>query len=379
MFIRYFATNRNRENLGRNIERDKRIQLQSGGYHWLNMNKYMSHYLGTTDSSSFPKEVYVLDSKADVFEKFLNKESIKRILICVHGYNVELHQAHTWFNIFCKTLTYTSRNQEALKNRLITDPEDAIQAKYLADNSNDLTAVVGFSWPSNGNLVSYQTDRTEALSSRTALANMIGRIKALCPNKELILISHSMGNLLSCSMLASIVSQEFAIPDFPQMPDYRDLYEKGEKDRFIDKYIMIAADIERRQITQCDMEDNTADRGKKSFYLGAFYPGLKYAVGEVHNFYSRFDKALLASNTEKSLHETLENVKEFFTGDNPETKYEQRLGLTEHPQAISPENIHSHNAVALSNRELDHSDYQDCLPVMEKVAQIIFRETHLPR
>lgn len=374
MFIKYFATNRDREKLGRNIERDKRIQLQKGGYHWLNMDEYMSHYLATTDSSSFPEEVYILDSEQAIFKSFLSKKSIKRIMICVHGYNVELHETHTWFNIFCKTLSYTAHKNGVMKDSLITDPTDATQKVKLDNDSNDLTAVVGFSWPSNGNVVSYEGDRTEAISSRTALANLIGRVKSLSPQAEIILVAHSMGNLLACSMLSSINDEEFQITDF-KLPDYRAAFEAKKPLRFIDKYVMIAADIERRQITQCDLKEIANGKEiQKSIYLGPFYAGLKYAVGEVHSFYSRFDKALLVSNTEKSFREKIENVKEFFTGDNPETKYENRLGLTEHPKAIAPSNISSYNAVALSNRQIDHSDYQDCLPVMEEIAGIILHK-----
>ncbi|CAN5351590.1 hypothetical protein BH09BAC5_BH09BAC5_11600 [soil metagenome] len=38
---------------------------------------------------------------------------------------------------------------------------------------------------------------------------------------------------------------------------------------------------------------------------------------------------------------------------------------------VAPKNMYSHNAVALSNREIDHSDYQDCMPIAEKIARII--------
>lgn len=371
MFIKYFATNRDREKLGRNIERDKRIQLQKGGYHWLNMNEYMSHYLATTDAGYFPEEVYVMNSEQEVFKNFLSKKSIKQIMICIHGYNVELHETHTWFNIFCKTLAYSKSSNQKIADLLITDPTEKSQKEKLENDSNSLTAVVGFSWPSNGNVVSYETDRTEALSSRTALANLIGRMKSLAPQAKIIVVAHSMGNLLTCSMLSSITDEEFQIADF-KLPDYRKEFETGNHLRFIDKYIMIAPDIERRQITQCDLIETVNGKDEtKSIYLGPFYGGLKYAVGEVHNFYSRFDKALQISNTEKTFRAKIENVKEFFTGDNPETKYEQRLGLTEHPKNISPSNISSHNAVALSNREIDHSDYQDCLPVAEIISKII--------
>lgn len=369
MFIKYYATNRDREKLGRNIERDKRIQLQKGGYHWLNMDEYMSHYLATTDSGFFPQEVYVLDSEKEIFSQFLSKPSVKQIMICVHGYNVELHETHTWFNIFCQTLSYTSSGH--FKDALITDPTEASQKAKLNQDTNNLTAVIGFSWPSNGNVVSYEADRTEALSSRTALANLIARLKSLAPQAKITLVAHSMGNLLACSMLASINDDEFQLTDF-KLPDYRKAFDEQKPQRFIDTYIMIAPDIERRQITQCDLKEMVnGQEVKRSLYLGPYYPALQYLVGDVHNFYSRFDKALQISNTEKGIREKIENIKEFFTGDNPETRYEQRLGLTEHPRSIAPTNMTSYNAVALSNRQIDHSDYQDCLPVHEEIAKIL--------
>ena len=43
MSLRYFATNRDRENLGHLMKRDERIALQRGGYHVLDMEAYMSH------------------------------------------------------------------------------------------------------------------------------------------------------------------------------------------------------------------------------------------------------------------------------------------------------------------------------------------------
>ncbi|MBK7128405.1 MAG: alpha/beta hydrolase [Crocinitomicaceae bacterium] len=372
MFIRYFATNRDRDKLGRNIERDKRIQLQKGGYHWLNMDEYLSHYLATTDDGYFPEEVYVIDSEQTVFKNFLSLKSVKRILVCVHGYNVALHETHTWFGILCKTLGYASEKNKATQLDLITDPFAPDQKLKLENDTNNLTAVVGFSWPSNGNVVSYESDRTEALASRTALANLLGRIKTLAPQAELTLLAHSMGNLLACAMLAGINDEEFQIADF-KLADYRSAFENKSNQYFLDQFIMLAPDIERRQVTQCDLKtfDQQGREIIKSLYLGPYYAGLKYCVREVHNFYSRFDKALQISNTEKSIREKIENVKEFFTGENPETRYEQRLGLTEHPAAIAPPNMYSHNAVALSNREIDHSDYQDCLPVVEHLAALI--------
>lgn len=44
MSIRYFATNRDCENLGQDFNRDDRINLQKGGYHFVDMEAYMSQY-----------------------------------------------------------------------------------------------------------------------------------------------------------------------------------------------------------------------------------------------------------------------------------------------------------------------------------------------
>jgi esterase/lipase superfamily enzyme len=372
MFIKFFATNRNRENLGRNIERDKRIQLQKGGHHWLNMDEFMSHYLATTENAAFPEDVLVVDSEKEVFNGFLAKPSIKKIIVCVHGFNVELHEAHTWFNIFCSALYSSGYKNFALKDKLICDPTNPFQLQKLNDPANELVGVVGFSWPSNGNVFSYESDRTEALSARTAFANLIGRIKKYNDKAELIVVSHSMGNLLTCSMLASIVSEEF-VPVEANLPSYRETFGKPGHRPFIDKYVMLAPDIERRHITQCDLvTENNGQKTRRSLYIGPYHAALEYGVGQVHNFYSRFDTALLVSNKEKFVREKIEGIKDFFTGkDDLESKYEQRLGLTEHPKAISPDNVTSHNAVIMSNRQIDHSDYQDCLPVAEKIAAII--------
>jgi esterase/lipase superfamily enzyme len=360
MFIKYFASNRDRDKLGRNLAHDKRIQLQEGGYHWLDMEKYMAYYMSTTNFQILPQDAVITESDKVVFDPFLSDPKVKRIIVCVHGFNVHLHDALTWFSVLMQSLSnteYKNKDGLQLRNSLITDPSHPAQAE-LIKNNNDLTAVVGFSWPSNGNVVSYQSDRTEALSSRTALANIIARIKKNNHNAKVHIICHSMGNLLACSMFAGLINKEFEPADYP-MKNYREV-----DDTFIKNYIMLAPDVERRHVTMCDLDDNTTD------YVGPYYEGIRNMVGEAHNFYSRFDSALQFSNKEKFIREGVETIKDFFMGENPDHRYEQRLGLIEHPK-VAPKNMFSHNAVALSNREIDHSDYQDCMPIAEKIAKII--------
>ncbi len=67
MSIRYFATNRDRENLGRDHSRKERINLQKGGYHFVNMQAYMSHYLSEVETKTMPGEVIVQDSQKEGF------------------------------------------------------------------------------------------------------------------------------------------------------------------------------------------------------------------------------------------------------------------------------------------------------------------------
>ena len=54
MSIRYFATNRDCENLGRDFGRDERIKLQKGGYHFVDMEAYMSYYLSEVEAKTMP-------------------------------------------------------------------------------------------------------------------------------------------------------------------------------------------------------------------------------------------------------------------------------------------------------------------------------------
>ena len=380
MSIRYFATNRDCENLGRDFSRDERINLQKGGYHFVDMEAYMSYYLSEVDSKTMPRGVVVEKSQEDVFDNFLNKEKVGSVVICVHGFSVHFHDAQTWYGI----LTDALRHTKSLNNRVITDPKNQLDMELL--NSDDvgkgeLTAFIGFSWPSNGNVLSYLSDQGEARSSAHVLANLITRIRRMENNPNVNLICHSMGNFLVCHMFKQLVKEE----SLPYEPDAKKLEAlkirigrdtaDPEKRYFVDRYIMLAPDVERRHVTKC-----VEIKGEKEPYVGQFYSGLEHLAGQVHNFYSRFDGALAISNYEKAPRKALVSAKGMldkltfgmidFLERNPDEKWEQRLGATQHP-IIAPPNMVSHNAVELSGREIGHSDYVDSKEIAEEVASIL--------
>jgi hypothetical protein len=146
---------------------------------------------------------------------------------------------------------------------------------------------------------------------------------------------------------------------------------------FVDRYIMLAPDVERRHVTKCVRIDG---KSKREPYVGQFYSGLEHLVGQVHNFYSRFDGALSISNYEKAPRKALVSAKGMldkltfgmidFLERNPDEKWEQRLGATQHPIIASP-NMKSHNAVEISGREIGHSDYVDSKEIAEEIANIL--------
>lgn len=384
MSMRYFATNRDCENLGRDFSRDERINLQKGGYHFVDMEAYMSYYLSEVDSKTMPRGVVVEKSQEDVFDNFLNNEKVGSVVICVHGFSVHFHDAQTWYGILTDTLKHT----EDLRNRVVTDPKNQQDMELL--NSDDvgkgeLTAFIGFSWPSNGNVFSYLSDQGEARSSAHVLANLITRIRRMENNPNVNLICHSMGNFLACHMFKQLVKEE-SIPHEPDPEKFKALrvrmgrIENGttvdsKAKHFVDRYIMLAPDVERRHVTKC-----VEIKGEKEPYVGQFYSGLEHLVGQVHSFYSRFDGALAISNYEKAPRKALVSAKGMldkltfgmidFLERNPDEKWEQRLGATQHP-IIAPPNMESHNAVELSGREIGHSDYVDSKEIAKEIAKIL--------
>ncbi|MBT6227255.1 MAG: alpha/beta hydrolase [Candidatus Scalindua sp.] len=287
-------------------------------------------------------------------------------------------------------MTDALRHTGDLRDRIITDPKNQHDAYLLSDggvNDGELAAFIGFSWPSNGNALSYLSDQGEARSSAHILANLINRIRRMKNNPSVNLICHSMGNYLACQMFKQLVKEEI-LPYEPEEEKLKALKVRvgretadPEKRYFVDRYIMLAPDVERRHVTKCvKVSGNIGKSNEEASYVGQFYSGLQHLVGQVHNFYSRFDGALALSNYEKVPRKALESAKGFFDKltfgmidfleRNPDEKWEQRLGATQHP-IIAPPNMKSHNAVELSGREIGHSDYVDSKEIAERIASIL--------
>ncbi|MBT6049801.1 MAG: alpha/beta hydrolase [Candidatus Scalindua sp.] len=386
MSIRYFATNRDCENLGREFSRGERLGLQKGGYHFVDMEAYMSYYLSEVDAKTMPKSVIVNKSQETVFKEFLENEKIGRVVICVHGFCVNFHDAQSWYSI----LTDTLKHSKSLKDKVVTDPKNQNDIALLNSNNvkkRELTAFIGFSWPSNGNVLSYLSDQGEARSSANVLANLIARIRGMLNNPSVNLICHSMGNFLACHMFKQLVKEE-SIPYEPDATKLEALKKRISRDTaepegkyFVDRYIMLAPDVERRHVTKCvKILDNIGENNEEAQYVGQFYSGLEHLVGQVHNFYSRFDGALAISNFEKAPRKAIVSAKGMldkltfgmidFLERNPDEKWEQRLGSSQHP-IIATRNMKSHNAVELSGREIGHSDYVDSKEIAEEIASIL--------
>ncbi len=419
--LRYFATNRQMENLGRvhsetkgslkekdhesvkKADRDLRIKLQQGGYYFVDMRSYMAYYFGAVDTTKMPLGAVVQTSDETVFEGFLADQRIGRVAICIHGFNVHLPAAHQWFRILVETMRNAANG-----GPFIIEKDDLDDHKNAREGS--LIALIGFSWPSNGSVLAYNRDQMDAASSAQALAGLISRIHL--HGKKVDLICHSMGNYLACNMLQGLITKTFIPACFSS--EYVNEWQKGlaerksaakvlsEGDRtallqanmrrlqrhdgtdadsrksgedcFIDRYIMLAPDVERRHITKAPGNTTESD------YIGPFHSGLEHLVREVWNIYSRFDSALNVSNWEKKPKDALLSVAEGlnsltfglldFLERNPDYKWEQRLGSAPHP-STSPGNVVSVNATELAGRKIDHSDHIDSRQLAERIAKIL--------
>ena len=384
--LKFFATNRAIDRLGRAIPKDRsarsrrngsaestRHKLSRGGYYFVDMDEYMRHYLATTDAGEMPAGAIVRDSGEAVFaETFLGSAKIRSIVVCVHGFNVELHEAFTWFRI----LTDTMKNIPGVGERVVTSPADLAARKDAEDGS--LTAFVGFSWPSNGRVLSYLSDQREAVDSKTAFGSLLARLKST--GKTVDLIGHSMGNFLACHTLAALVDKHLVPVDAVGKKDIMRLFDRGKrnpqgqltrKDWLIDNYVMIAPDVERRHVTRCDSDRLEAD------YEGPFYAGLEHLVRRKVNLYSRFDGALTVSNLEKAPREMGLAVADAasrltfglldFLERNPDQRWEKRLGEAPAPVNAAP-GFTSVNATELANRKIGHSDHIDAQAVVERIA-----------
>ena len=369
--IRYFATNRSLGDLAAHTtNRDSRLTLQTGGYYFVDMEEYMAYYLGEVDSSRMPTSAIVMDSRSDIFEGFLNHASIESIVVCVHGFNVELFQAFTWFRVLTETMRHVAEDG----SQIVTNPKE-IKNDAL---ERSLTAFIGFSWPSNGNVFSYMSDQSEAISSAAAFGDLLSRLRAT--GKPVKLICHSMGNYLACSTLKSLVNKESTPRHLAEYQEMSELVErvdhrqsKGTLDssRLVDAYVMIAPDVERRHVVKA------AGHEVPTSYVGPFHSGLEHLVGKVYNIYSRFDRALNISNIEKKPREALLSAGDAlsswsfglldFLERNPDQKWEKRLGSAPHPPG-APGNFESINATEVAERKIDHSDHIDCAALAKRIA-----------
>ena len=375
--IKFFATNRAMEHLGRAIKKGNsrsRHKLSEGGYYFIDMEEYMRFYLGTTDASEMPMEAIVKNSKKDVFNQFLSDKRIGAIVVCAHGFNVELFEAFTWFRILTDTMKHLPR----IGNRIVTSPSDM---NNLQDSDSDLTAFIGFSWPSNGNVLSYLSDQNEANGSKAAFGSLLARLKMT--GKSVNLICHSMGNFLACHTFAALVNKQIVPHVAIGNKNVLSCFERGIKDPknehvtrpngwLIDNYIMIAPDIERRHVTKC------AGGAVETDYVGQFYSGLQHMVNRKINFYSRFDGALTLSNIEKAPREIGHAIGDVaskltfgllkFLESNPDQRWEKRLGEAPAPVNAAP-GFTSINVTELANRKIDHSDHVDSQPIVERIAK----------
>lgn len=226
--LRFFATNRAMDRLGRAVSqgedgRRARHALSKGGYYFVDMEQYMRFYLATTDADQMPPGAVVHDSEQRVFGDFLCDDRIRAIVVCVHGFNVDLFEASTWFRI----LTDTMKHTQGTKPRIVTSPDDLALNADAPEGS--LTAFIGFSWPSNGSVLSYLSDQQDAADSKGALASLIARIKA--KRKSVNLLCHSMGNYLACHMLAALVDEHIVPAAAIEHNELRPLLRRDEADR----------------------------------------------------------------------------------------------------------------------------------------------------
>lgn len=407
--VRFFATNREMAHLGRRAAeiarsgdgRELRIKLQRGGYYFVDMDRYMPFYFGEVDATTMPADAVVARSQDTVFDKFLAKPQIGRVVICVHGFNVHLHEAHGWFRVLLETM----RALDGVGGRIVGNPDDPLLQPGSGAGDGSLSALIGFSWPSNGSVLAYNRDQHDAAASAQPLAALIARIHLL--GKKVDLLCHSMGNYLACAMLQGLVESVFVPPPFTpddlrmrdeeqnrptknakgyieqsrallRLIDRAELRPGSEEARrdswFIDNFVMIAPDVERRHVTKA------IGRTAGSDYVGPFFSGLQHLVRSAHNVYSRFDGALGISIIEKKPKSALlalgEKVNALafgmldFLERNPDYKWEARLGVAPHPVSAPP-NLVSVNATELAGRAIDHGDHIDSRAVVAEIARVL--------
>jgi esterase/lipase superfamily enzyme len=398
--LQFFATNRAMETLSGIVEhtaageksgkaaRDQRLRLQSGGYYFIDADEYLSDFLAQVDSETMPERAIVTESRKTVFEDFLSNPAIGRVVVCVHGFNVSLHNAITWYRI----LTDTMRHQ-GFGNAMTMRADDS---RLKEAKPGSVTAFVGFSWPSNGSMFAYNRDQADAVASGQAFVNLLMRLRV--HGKRVSLLCHSMGNYMACNALAGLVNKvflpnamtaEYIKTQFPDMKEADAMAlelklrmeisrgrDKGRQEPFlIDEYVMIAPDVERRHVTK------SRDEATKRSYVGPFFSGLEHVVRNVVNVYSRFDGALAISSVEKKpkdwalkVGDALAAISPWGILDDlkrdPDNKWEMRLGSSAHP-ITAPPNMTSINATEIAGRPIDHSDHIDSAELAIAIAEAL--------
>ena len=314
-----------------------------------------------------PPTAVVKNSHQDVFDEFLCHEGARSVAVFVHGFNTDLDEACTLFRI----LTDTMKNLREVGDRIVTSPTE-IGANPAG--SRGLTAFIGFSWPSDGRLVSYGSDQGDAVAARDAFASLVARLRAT--RKPVNLICHSMGNYLACHALAAIID-EHTIPGAAEK--IKCVLGRGDKCKnsetvsrdawLIDNFVMIAPDVEPRHVTKC--------RGSRSEseYVGPFYSGLQHLARKKINFYSRQDTILNISSFEKEAREILPGLLDAMTlgllnfrKRNPDLRWEMRLRSAPAPHNAAPGFV-SINATEIADRAVGHSDHFDSQALAERIAQ----------
>ena len=380
---RFFATNRAMHHLGRVLDEDDRETrhlLCRGGYYFVDMEEYMRFYLGTVRGDEMPRGAVVRDSGTTVFSEFLADSRIKSVVVCVHGFNVELFEAFTWFRILTDTM-------KSLRKSIVTSLPKAIANTGGATAGTEepaaetpdqgLSAFIGFSWPSNGNVLSYASDQREAIGSAAAFGSLLLRLKRA--GKSINLLCHSMGNFLACHTLAALVDKH-SVPHGATKKEIA-LFKRGERTDsedvkrekwLIDNYVMLAPDVERRHVTRC------AGGKVETKYQGPFYSGLQHLVRKQVNVYSRFDSVLKLSSYEKAPREWAHSIGDAasdmtfglldFLKRNPDQRWEKRLGSAPAPLNAAPGFV-SVNATELTNRRVGHGDHIDSRPIVARIAK----------
>ena len=386
----FFATNRALENLGRILDpdqqgRDRRHKLSRGGHYFVDMHRYMRYYLGTTDADRMPRRAIVSDSPVTVFEEFLSDDRIGSVVVCVHGFNVELHEAFTWFRILTDTLKNLRGTDGAgIGDRVVTSLADL--ADKPSAEANSLTAFVGFSWPSDGKVLAYASDQSEAIRSAAPFGHLLTRLRMT--GKSVNLVCHSMGNYVACHTLAALVNKHLVPPVAmgdqwmlglferreTSHPDDREHVKRRDDEWLIDNYVMLAPDVERRHVTKC------LGVGVETEYVGQFYSGLEHLARRITNVYSRFDRILKISDLEKAPREAVLGVGDAvskislglldFLARNPDQRWEKRLGEAPAPRNAPP-GFRSVNATELADRKIDHSDHIDSRRVVRAIADAL--------